>query len=79
MHFVVQVNEDNNIVGWFKSTSLRGGFCDMKSVETHFMFESRLHSAIYLVYDPVMSASSGTLALKVRASDLRLRDIIFLA
>ena len=51
----------------------------MKSVETHFMFESRLHSAIYLVYDPVMSASSGTLALKVRASGLWLRDRIFLA
>jgi len=59
-----EVNGDNNFVGWFRSTSLRGGFCDLKSVETHFLFEKRLHHAVYLVYDPVMSASSGSLALK---------------
>jgi hypothetical protein len=61
------VNGDNNVVGWFHSTSLRGGFCDLKSVETHFMFEKRIKNAIYLVYDPVVSAATGSVALKVTA------------
>jgi hypothetical protein len=61
-----QVNGDNNVVGWFHSTSLRGGFCDLKSVETHFMFEKRIKNAIYLVYDPVVSAATGSVALKAR-------------
>ena len=64
--FRCQVNGDNNVVGWFRSTSLRGGFCDLKSVETHFMFEKRIGNAIYLVYDPVLSASSGCASIRVR-------------
>ncbi len=60
-----QVNVDNNVVGWYKSTRARGGFCDLETVQTQYEYQSKLGAnAVVLVYDPLLS-SAGTLSLKV--------------
>ena len=60
-----QLNVDNNVVGWFKSTRSRGAFCDLETVQVQYEYQHKLGSnAVVLIYDPILS-SSGTLSLKV--------------
>lgn len=59
-----EVNVDNNVVGWYKATRSRGGFCDLETIQVQYEYQHKLGpNAVLLVYDPILS-SSGTLSLK---------------
>ena len=64
-----RVNADTNTVGWYRTAFLGSCFND-SMIESQLAYQSDIKNSVVLVYDPLASATSGTLALKAyRLSD----------
>jgi len=71
MRCLREVNVDNNIVGWYQSTSV--GSCQtLELVETFMSYQESIKRCVCIVYDP-QEAAQGAFGLKV----LKLKEKFF--
>ena len=64
-----EVNADSNAVGWYQSCYL-GSILNELVIEAQYNYQNTIKKSFVLTYDPLQSATQGTLALKA----LRLTD-----